>query len=99
MDCTDKYCNMQPSTNDISVVCHLNERSLKTFCALLKWSSAAKPPFYLCDTILTNHFAFLDGILKGEANAKSTWSPVLLIGSWSYGKAQIIQVLAVTKET
>ena len=34
MVCTDKYYNLQPSTNDIYVVCHLTEKSPKKCCAL-----------------------------------------------------------------
>ena len=94
MDCTDKYSNLQPSTNDIHVVCHLNERSLKHYVHYKSEVLQLPPFFYLCDT--TKHFLISQWFLKGEAKAKSACSPVL--GSLRYEKAQIIHVLAVTKE-
>ena len=52
MDCTDKYYNLQPSTNDHS----------KHFVYYKSEALQLTPHLYLCDTpFLTKHFAFLNG--------------------------------------
>ena len=57
------------------------------------------PPLFLLmrQTIFNQAFCISQWFLKGEAKAKSAWSPVL--GSLRYEKAHLIHVLSVTKET
>ena len=90
MDCTDKYYNFQPSTNDHSkhVVYYKSEALQLT---------PPPPPLLMWHTIFNQAFCISQWILKGEAKAKSAWSPVL--GSLRYEEAHLTHVLAVTKET
>ena len=54
MDCTNKYYNLQPSTNDHSK--HFGYYKKEAL------QLTPPPPLYLCDTpFLTKHFAFLNG--------------------------------------
>ena len=69
MDCTDKYYNLQPSTNDHSK--HFGYYKSEDL-------QLTPPPFLLMrHTIFNQAFFISQWFLKGEAKAKSAWSPVL----------------------